>query len=64
VVLSATEGPLEEEIRKTWTKLHAELAASVPRGRHVIVADSDHALNQVAPDAVAEAIESVSGART
>jgi len=60
VVLSATAGAPEDHHRKAWMKLHAELAASVPRGRHVIVADSDHALNQVAPDAVAEAIESVS----
>ena len=63
VVLSATAGAPEDHHRKAWQKLHAELAASVPRGRHVIVADSDHALNQVAPDAVAEAIESVSGIR-
>jgi pimeloyl-ACP methyl ester carboxylesterase len=62
VVLSATEGASEDH-RKAWTNLHAELAASVPRGRHVVVPDCDHAVNQVAPDAVAEAIESVSGVR-
>jgi len=60
VVLSATEGAREDH-RKAWTKLHAELAASVPRGRHVILADTDHAVNQAGPGAVAEAIESVSG---
>lgn len=60
VVLSATEGAREDH-RKAWTKLHAELAASVPRGRHVILADTDHAVNQAGPGAVAEAIENVSG---
>ena len=60
VVLSATEGAREDH-RKAWTKLHAELAASVPRGRHVILADTDHAVDQAGPGAVAEAIESVSG---
>jgi pimeloyl-ACP methyl ester carboxylesterase len=60
VVLSATEG-VPEDHRKAWTRLHAELAASVPRGRHVVVADCDHAVNEAAPDAVAEAIESVTG---
>jgi hypothetical protein len=63
VVLSATAGAPEDHHRKAWMKLHAEQAASVPLGRQVIVADSGHALNQVAPDAVAEAIESVSGVR-
>ena len=58
VVLSATEGAREDH-RKAWTRLHAELAASVPRGRHVILADTDHAVNQVRPDAVAEAVQSV-----
>ena len=61
VVLSATEGA-HEDYRKAWTMLHAELAASLPRGRHVVLADTDHAINQVRPEAVAEAIESVSGA--
>jgi pimeloyl-ACP methyl ester carboxylesterase len=59
VVLSATEG-VPEDHRRAWTSLHAELAASVPRGRHVILADTDHAINQVRPGAIAEAIESVS----
>lgn len=63
VVLSATAGAPEDHHRKAWMTLHAELAASVPRGRHIIVADSDHDLNHVAPNAVAEAIESVSGVR-
>ena len=62
MVLSA-DGGAPEDHRKAWTTLHAELAASVPRGRHVILAGTDHAVNQVRPDAVAEAVESVSGAR-
>ncbi len=61
VVLSATEGAREDH-RKAWTKLHAELAASVPRGQHVILADTGHAVNQVRPGAVADAIESVRSA--
>lgn len=60
MVLSAAGGAREDH-RKAWTTLHAELAASMPRGRHVIVADTDHAINQVRPDAVIEAIESISG---
>ncbi len=61
VVLSATEGAREDH-RKAWTKLHAELAASVPRGRHIILADTDHAVNEARPEAVADAIESVRSA--
>ena len=61
VVLSATEG-VPEDHRKKWTELHAELAASVPQGRHVILPGVDHAVNQSGADAVAEAIESVRAA--
>lgn len=61
MVLSATEG-VPEDHRKKWTDLHAELAASVPQGRHVILPGVDHAVNQGGADAVAEAIESVRAA--
>lgn len=61
VVLSATEG-VPEGHRKKWTELHAELAASVPQGRHVILPGVDHAVNQGGADAVAAAIDSVRAA--
>lgn len=60
-VLSATEGTPADH-RKRWTELHAELAASVPRGRHVILPGVDHAINHGGADAVAEAIEGVRAA--
>ncbi len=58
VVLSATEGALPEH-RAAWTSLHAKLAASVPRGQHIVLPDTDHAVNQVRPEAVVAAIETV-----
>ena len=58
VGLSATGGAREDH-RQAWTKLRAELAASVPRGRHVILVGTDHAVNQVRPGPIAEAIESI-----
>jgi pimeloyl-ACP methyl ester carboxylesterase len=61
MVLSATEG-VPEDHRKKWTELHADLAASVPQGRHVILPGVDHGVNQRAADAVAEAIEGVRAA--
>ena len=41
VVLSATTG-MPEDQRETFTNLHADLAASVPRGTHVVLADIGH----------------------
>lgn len=58
VVLSATEGARPDH-RAAWTSLHAKLAASVPRGQHIVLPDTDHAVNQSRPQAVVAAIESV-----
>ncbi len=58
VVLSATTGRPPAE-RQAWTDLHARLAASVPRGRHVVLADTSHAINQERPGEVADAIGAV-----
>lgn len=62
VVLSATTGRPEEQ-RRVWTSHHAALAASVPRGRHVVLAETSHAINQERAPAVADAIKSVIDAR-
>ena len=58
VVLSATTGRPPAE-RQAWTDLHARLAASVSRGRHVVLADTSHAINQDRPGEVADAIGAV-----
>ncbi len=58
MVLSATEG-VPADHRKKWTDLHAALAASVPRGRHIVLPGVNHGVNQGGAGAVAEAIESV-----
>lgn len=60
IVLSATTGTPEEE-RKVWTSYHAALAASVPRGRHVVLADTSHAINQERTADIVAAIKSVIG---
>jgi pimeloyl-ACP methyl ester carboxylesterase len=58
VVLSATTGGPREQ-REVWTSYHAALAASVPRGRHIVLADTSHAINQERPGEIAEAIKEV-----
>jgi len=58
VVLSATTDTQEDE-RKEWTAFHADLAASVPRGEHIILADTSHAMNQQRPREIAAAINDV-----
>jgi len=58
VVFSATktvEGTPAED-RERWTRLNGELAATVPDSRHVVLADTSHAVNQEQPHAIAEAI--------
>jgi pimeloyl-ACP methyl ester carboxylesterase len=42
-----------------WVRTHADLAASVPRGEHVIVGDAAHIIFQKNPDAVLDAIRRV-----
>lgn len=55
VVFSATTGRPAPE-RDMWTGCHAELAASVPGARHVVLADTNHAVNQERPAEIAEAV--------
>ena len=55
IVLSATTGQPPAE-RQAYTALHARLAASMPRGRHIELPDTSHAVNQERPDDVAAAI--------
>jgi pimeloyl-ACP methyl ester carboxylesterase len=58
VVLSATTGRPEEE-RQMWTGFHAQRAASVPRGRHIVLADTSHGINQERPAEIADAISHI-----
>ena len=55
VILSATMDTPREE-REALTAFHADLAASVPNGEHVVLAVTDHAMNQERPAEIAEAI--------
>jgi pimeloyl-ACP methyl ester carboxylesterase len=58
VVFSATTGRSSDQ-RETWTALHARLAASVPRGKHVVLADTSHATNQERAAEIAEAVNDI-----
>jgi len=58
VVFSATTDTSRRE-REAWTTFHADLAASVPNGEHIVLADTSHATNQDRPAEVAEAINRV-----
>ncbi len=58
VVLSATTGTTPQ-IRAKWTEVHADLAASLPRATHTVLADTHHAINEVRPSAIADAIVQV-----
>lgn len=55
VVFSATTGT-SADVRDKWTRGHADLAASVIRGRHIVLADTDHAINQDRYTEIAETI--------
>jgi pimeloyl-ACP methyl ester carboxylesterase len=55
VVFSATTGRPGPE-REMWTGCHAQLAASVPRGKHIVLPDTSHAVNQERPAEIAETI--------
>lgn len=44
-----------------WTGFHADLAASVPLGKHVVLADTSHATNQERAPEIAEAINRIIG---
>ena len=54
VVFSATTDTPRDE-RETWTAFHADLAASVPNGEHIVLAGTSHAINQERAAEVAEA---------
>jgi len=58
IVLSATTGRPDEE-RRIWTSYHKALVAGLPRGKHVVLADTSHAVNQERAGDIAEAIKSV-----
>jgi pimeloyl-ACP methyl ester carboxylesterase len=58
VILSATTDIPRDE-REAWTRFHAGLAASVPNGEHIILADTSHAINQERPTDIAAAINRV-----
>ncbi len=61
VVLSATrtDSSTPMSFRQQWTEMQAELAAAVPGGQHIVLADTSHAINQEQPRAIADAILSV-----
>jgi len=55
VVLSATVGAAPEH-RARWTAAQAEVARSVPRGTHIELPDTHHAINEFRPEAIVTAI--------
>jgi pimeloyl-ACP methyl ester carboxylesterase len=55
VVLSATTG-LPPRERAAYTSFHAKLVASAPRGEHIVLGDTSHAVNQERPVEVTDAI--------
>lgn len=63
VVFSATTRMPRHE-REAFTASHADLAASVPCGKHIVLADTSHAVNQERAAVLAEAINRVIDGRT
>ena len=55
VIFSATTGRPADE-RAMWTLFHAKLAGSLPQGRHIVLAETSHAINQERPGEIAAAI--------
>lgn len=55
VVLSATTGQPQAE-RDAYTARHARFASAFPRGQHIVLADTSHAVNQERPAEVSGAI--------
>ncbi len=47
---------MPERERQIWTSFHAQLAASMPQGRHIVLADTSHAINQERPGEIAAAV--------
>jgi len=60
VILSATTGTTPE-IRAKWTGVHAALAASLPRAKHIVLPDTHHAINEMRPEAITSAVFEVLG---
>jgi pimeloyl-ACP methyl ester carboxylesterase len=60
ILFSATTGQPRPE-RERYTAFHAALVASLPAGRHVVLADTTHAMNQERPAELAKAIISLLG---
>jgi pimeloyl-ACP methyl ester carboxylesterase len=60
ILFSATTGQPQPE-RERYTASHAALIASLPAGRHVVLANTTHAMNQERPAELAEAIISLLG---
>lgn len=58
VVFSATTGRSPEQ-REMCTGLHAELAAAVPQGTHIVLADTSHATNHERPAEIAGAVNRI-----
>lgn len=58
VLLSATVGAAPEH-RARWTAAQAEVARSVPRGTHIELPDTHHAINEFRPEAIVAAIGQV-----
>ena len=58
VVLSATVGAAPEN-RARWTAAQAKVAKSVPRGTHLELPDTHHAINEFRPEAIVAAIAQV-----
>lgn len=58
ILFSATTGQPRPD-RDRYTACHAALIASLPAGRHVVLADTTHAMNQERPAELAEAIISL-----
>jgi pimeloyl-ACP methyl ester carboxylesterase len=58
VIFSATTGRSKEQ-RELWTGFHADLAASVPQGRHIVLPDTSHATNQERAPEIADAINRI-----
>jgi len=58
VIFSATEDRPEGQ-RETWTGMHVELAASIPRAEHIVLAHTSHAANQERPAEIADAINRI-----
>ena len=58
ILFSATTGQPQPD-RDRYTAFHAALIASLPAGRHVVLAGTTHAMNQERPTELAEAIISL-----